>query len=59
MLAWVGEAVPHRTIADWLGITRDAAKKRIARLCRRLRSLTDDIRQQLSPNERRDFDFLF
>lgn len=56
MLAWVGEAVPQRVIAEWLGITREAAKKRIARLCRRLRALSDEISRQLSPNERREVD---
>jgi DNA-directed RNA polymerase specialized sigma24 family protein len=58
MLAWVGESVPHRVIAEWLGITRDAAKKRIARLCRRLRAATDEIREQLAPDERREVDLL-
>ena len=28
MLAWVAEGVPHRLIAEWLGINREAAKKR-------------------------------
>jgi RNA polymerase sigma factor (sigma-70 family) len=58
MLAWVGESVPQRVIAEWLGITREAAKKRISRLCRRLRALTDEVRQQLSPNERHEVDLL-
>jgi DNA-directed RNA polymerase specialized sigma24 family protein len=58
MLGWVGEGVPQRVIAEWLGITREAAKKRISRLCRRLRSFTDEIRQQLAPNEQHEVDLL-
>lgn len=54
VLAWVGEAVPHRVIAEWLGISREAAKKRIARLCRRVRALGDEIGSQLAPNDRRE-----
>jgi RNA polymerase sigma factor (sigma-70 family) len=58
MLTWVGECVPQRVIAEWLGITREAAKKRISRLCRRLRALTEEIRQQLSPDEQHEVDLL-
>jgi DNA-directed RNA polymerase specialized sigma24 family protein len=51
MLGWVAESVPHRTIAAWLGISREAAKKRAARLARRLRGLAAEVSAQLSPND--------
>jgi DNA-directed RNA polymerase specialized sigma24 family protein len=38
ILNWVGEGVPRRTIATWLGVGREACAKRIWRLCRRLRA---------------------
>ena len=53
MLAWVAESVPQRTIAEWLGISREAAKKRISRLCRRLRPLGEALARELPPNEQR------
>jgi RNA polymerase sigma factor (sigma-70 family) len=52
MLAWVAEGVPQRVIAEWLGVSREAAKKRIARLCRRLRTLAGAACEQLPPSER-------
>ena len=54
MLAWVGACVPHRVIAEWLGISREAAKKRISRLCGRLRPLAETLARDLPPNERRE-----
>ncbi len=36
ILVWVGRAVPHRLIAQWLGKSYDATTKQIWRLCRRL-----------------------
>jgi len=58
MLAWVAEGVPQRLIAEWLGITREAAKKRIARLCRRLRDSALAATVQLPREERQQIDRL-
>jgi DNA-directed RNA polymerase specialized sigma24 family protein len=58
MLAWVSEGVPHRVIAGWLGITREAAKKRIARLCRRLRAIAEQETARLPVAERREIERL-
>ena len=58
MLAWVAEGVPQRVIADWLGINREAAKKRIARLCRRLRDAAEALTAELPPEARREVDRL-
>jgi RNA polymerase sigma factor (sigma-70 family) len=38
IIGWIGEEVPYREIAAWLGISYDAASKRIWRLTRRLRA---------------------
>jgi DNA-directed RNA polymerase specialized sigma24 family protein len=38
LLVWVGEGIPRRAIAEWLGVGYDACTKRIWRLCRRLRT---------------------
>ena len=54
ILAWVAEGVPQRMIAEWLGINREAAKKRIARLCRRLRAAADALKAELPPDTRRE-----
>jgi DNA-binding CsgD family transcriptional regulator len=56
MLAWVSEGVPQRVIGDWLGINREAAKKRIARLCRRLRGAAAALSAELPPDSRREID---
>ena len=58
MLAWVAEGVPQRVIAEWLGINREAAKKRIARLCRRLRGAAEALTAELPPETRREVDRL-
>jgi DNA-directed RNA polymerase specialized sigma24 family protein len=58
MLAWVAEGVPQRVVAEWLGINREAAKKRIARLCRRLRSAAEALTAELPPEARREVDRL-
>jgi DNA-directed RNA polymerase specialized sigma24 family protein len=58
MLAWVAEGVPQRMIANWLGINREAAKKRIARLCHRLRAAAAVMRVELPPATRREIDRL-
>jgi DNA-directed RNA polymerase specialized sigma24 family protein len=36
ILVWLGQSVPHREIAGWLGKSYDATTKQIWRLCRRL-----------------------
>jgi len=53
LLAWVAEGVPHRMIGEWLGISRDAAKKRIARLCRKLRQMAMVLSESLPAEDRR------
>src|SRR4051812_4781557 len=58
MLAWVAEGVPQRVIAEWLGINREAAKKRIARLCKRLRAIACAVRDELPMDARREIDRL-
>lgn len=58
MLAWVAEGVPQRVIAEWLGINREAAKKRIARLCRRLRGAAEALAAELPTEARREIDRL-
>jgi DNA-directed RNA polymerase specialized sigma24 family protein len=58
VLAWVGEGVPHRVIAEWLGITRDAAKKRVSRLTARVRRLATELSAELPPDVRREVDRL-
>jgi DNA-directed RNA polymerase specialized sigma24 family protein len=56
MLAWVGEGVPHRVIAQWLGISREAAKKRVSRLSQRVRRLAAELSSQLPLDVRREID---
>lgn len=58
MLAWVAEGVPQRVIAEWSGINHEAAKKRIARLCRRLRIAAAEMSAGLPAELRRDVDRL-
>jgi DNA-directed RNA polymerase specialized sigma24 family protein len=58
ILAWVAEGVPHRVIAEWLGINREAAKKRVARLCHRLRQAAVELSKDLPAGERRAFERL-
>jgi hypothetical protein len=36
MLRWVGASIPQRLIAEWLGITHNAARVRVLRLRERL-----------------------
>ena len=42
LLVWRSEGVPYRAIAEWLGIGREAAKKRALRLTRRIRAQMGD-----------------
>jgi len=58
ILAWVAEGIPQRVIGEWLGINREAAKKRIARLCRRLRVAAAEVSEALPADARREIDRL-
>lgn len=58
LLAWIGEGVPHRVIAEWLGINREAAKKRASRLSQRLRLLANEVSAGLPSDVRREIDRL-
>lgn len=49
LLVWEGNMIPHRTIAQWLGISHSAATKRISRLRMRLRALATAHRDRLEP----------
>lgn len=51
LLCWHGEQVEHREIAAWLGVSYDAATKRIWRLCRKARALAADVVASFSPAE--------
>lgn len=52
LLVWHGEQVPHREIAAWLGVSYDAATKRVWRLCRRLQALAAEVVRDFPPEER-------
>jgi hypothetical protein len=52
LLIWVAEQIPRRDIAGWLGISYDAAKKRIARLSFRVRQLAVSSSARLTDAER-------
>ena len=54
LIAWVEDAVPCREIAGWLGITYDAAAKRIARLKQKLRALAPECITTLDDEQRRE-----
>jgi DNA-directed RNA polymerase specialized sigma24 family protein len=50
LLTWRGAGVPHRQAAEWLGITYDAAAKRVARISQRLRAIAQ-LRAATFPSE--------
>ena len=52
LLSWRSAGVPHRQIAQWLGITYDAAAKRVARLAHRLRAIAQLRAGSFPPEER-------
>jgi RNA polymerase sigma factor (sigma-70 family) len=52
LLTWRSAGVPHRQIAQWLGITYDAAAKRVARLAHRLRAIAQLRAGSFPPEER-------
>ncbi|HYD54277.1 MAG TPA: hypothetical protein VEA99_16700 [Gemmatimonadaceae bacterium] len=39
LLTWMAEGVPRRQIAEWLGVSYEAARKRVLRLAHRVRDL--------------------
>jgi FixJ family two-component response regulator len=53
LLAWCAEMVPRRMIAEWLGITHEAAKKRVARASQRAKRLTLQLSQRMSDDDRK------
>jgi DNA-directed RNA polymerase specialized sigma24 family protein len=60
ILGWEERRVPHRQIAEWLGLSYDAATKRIWRLKRRLQALAVEYHARASTHEeRRELERLF
>jgi DNA-directed RNA polymerase specialized sigma24 family protein len=59
LLEWLGHAVPHRTIAAWLGRSYDATTKQIWRLCRRLERAAPTYAATLSPAVQQELDRFF
>jgi DNA-directed RNA polymerase specialized sigma24 family protein len=59
LLTWRSAAVPYRQIAEWLGVTYDAAAKRVARLSRRARALAQLHAERLPPDERAELGRFF
>jgi hypothetical protein len=58
ILTWLGQRIPHRSIADWLGMSYGACTKRVWRLCRRLRDRACMIAERYEGDERRDVERL-
>jgi DNA-binding CsgD family transcriptional regulator len=52
MLGWVAEGIPRRHIAEWLGVSYEAARKRITRLCRSLRLIAPSLLARLDEHDR-------
>jgi DNA-directed RNA polymerase specialized sigma24 family protein len=52
LLTWRSAGVPHRQVADWLGITYDAAAKRVARVSQRVRAVAWLRVESFPPEER-------
>lgn len=52
LLSWRSAGVPYRQIAQWLGITYEAAAKRVTRLSQRLRQIAS-LRAESFPLEER------
>jgi len=59
LLSWIGRAVPHRTIAEWLGKSYDATTKQIWRLCRRLERAAPQHAAALPPEVQRELERFF
>jgi RNA polymerase sigma factor (sigma-70 family) len=54
MLRWVAASIPQRLIAEWLGITHNAARARVLRLRERLIDLALRAETAWSPRERQE-----
>lgn len=52
LLTWRSAGVPHRQIAEWLGITYAAAAKRVARVSQRVRAIPSLCADRFPPDER-------
>jgi hypothetical protein len=52
LLSWVGQRVPYSRMAEWLGVTRSAAVKRVTRLRKRLVDATLRFGGSLEPDQR-------
>lgn len=59
LLTWIGRAVPHRTIAEWLGKSYDATTKQIWRLCRRLERAAPQYAAVLPPDVQSELERFF
>jgi hypothetical protein len=59
LLAWIGQAVPHRQIAEWLGKSYDATTKQIWRLCRRLEQKAPAHAEKLPREVRHELERFF
>jgi hypothetical protein len=59
LLTWIGRAVPHRTIAEWLGKSYDATTKQIWRLCRRLERAAPQYAATLPPDVQQELERFF
>lgn len=59
LLAWVGEQVPRRQIAAWLGDDYEATRKRIQRLARRLQGAGRQYAATRPPAERHELERFF
>ena len=59
LLTWIGRAVPHRTIAEWLGKSYDATTKQIWRLCRRLERAAPQYAATLPSDVQRELERFF
>ena len=52
LLSWRSAGVPHRQVAQWLGISYEAAAKRATRLSQRLRAIAWLRAERFPPEER-------
>ena len=58
ILGWVGEGVPRRQIAEWLGAGYEAVRKRILRIGVRVRRRVPFLLHELAPDDRRMMELL-
>ena len=59
LLSWVSAHRPQTQIAEWLGLSYSAARKRLERLRARLSDLAKQYQHSLSGRDRRDVDRFF